>query len=141
MKVPVSFRTSHAMTNKKILVDSGTTNNFIHPHLVKQLGLGTNQLDKPKKVWNVDSTTNKGGELMHYVDLEVKTGNKKQKMHFLITDLGDDDLILGYPWLLTFEPKFSWHNGVIDTHFLPIIIRSLNWKQQRQPVVAHIVGG
>ena len=35
MKVPVSFRTSHAMTDKKILVDSGATNNFIHPCLVK----------------------------------------------------------------------------------------------------------
>ena len=95
MKVPVSFRTSHAMTDKKILVDSGATNNFIHPRLVKRLGLGTNQLEKPKKVWNVDGTTNRGGELTHYVDLEVKTGSEKQKMRFLVTDLGDDDLIPG----------------------------------------------
>ena len=87
MKVPISFQMSHAMTDKKILVDSGATNNFIHPCLVKRLGLGTNQLDKPKKVWNVDGTTNKGGELTHYMDLEVKTGDKKQKMRFLITDL------------------------------------------------------
>ena len=97
MKVPVSFWTSHAMTNKNILVDSGTTNNFIHPCLIKRLGLGTHQLLKPRKVWNVDGTTNRGGELTHYIDLEVKMGDKKQKMHFLITDLGDDDLILGYP--------------------------------------------
>ena len=131
MKVPVSFQMSHAMTNKNILVDSGTMNNFIHPHLIKHLGPGTNQLEKPKKVWNVDGTTNRGGELMHYVDLEVKTGDKNQKMHFLITDLGDDDLILGYPWLSTFELKFSWHDGAIDTHFLPIIICSLDWKQWR----------
>ena len=78
---------------------------------------------------------------MQYVDLEVKTGERKQKMHFLVTDLGDNNLILGYPWLLTFEPKFSWHNGVINTHFLPIIIQSLDWKQQQQPVVARLVGG
>ena len=115
MKVPISFQTSHAMTDKKILVDSGATNNFIHPHLIKHLGLGTIQLEKPKKVWNVDGTTNKGGELTHYVDLGVKTREKKQKMRFLIMDLGDDDLILGYPWLSTFEPQFSWHDGVIDT--------------------------
>ena len=141
MKVPVSFCTSHAMTNKKILVDSSANNNFIHPRLVKRLGLGTNQLEKPKKVWNVNGTTNKGGELTHYMDLEVKTGDEKQKMHFLITDLGDDDLILSYPWLSTFEPRFSWHDGIIDTQFLPIVIQSLDWKQQQQPVVAHIIGG
>ena len=141
MKVPISFQTLHAMTNKNILVDSGATNNFIHPRLIKHLSLGTNQLKKPKKFWILDGTTNKGGELTHYVDLEVKTGDKEQNMCFLITDLGDDDLILGYPWLSTFKPKFSWHDGVIDTHFLPIIICSLDWKQRRQPAVARIVGG
>ena len=131
MKVPVLFWTSHAMTNKNILVDPGTMNNFIHPRLVKRLSLGTNQLEKPRKVWNIDGTTNRGGELTHYVDLEVKMGDRKQKMHFLVTDLGDDDLVLGYPWLSTFEPKFSWHDGVINTHFLPIIIHSLDWKQRQ----------
>ena len=74
-------------------------------------------------------------------NLEVKTGERKQKMCFLVTDLGDNDLILGYPWLLTFEPKFSWHDGVIDTHFLPIIICSLDWKQQQQPTVAWLISG
>ena len=122
MKVPVLFRMSHAMTNKNILVDSSTMNNFIHPCLVKRLGLGTKSLDKLRKVWNINGTTNRGGELTHYMDLEVKTGERQQKMCFLVTDLGDDDLILGYPWLSTLEPKFSWHDGVIDTHFLPIVI-------------------
>jgi hypothetical protein len=31
MKVPVSFRTLHAMVDKDILVDSGATDNFIPP--------------------------------------------------------------------------------------------------------------
>jgi hypothetical protein len=35
MKVPVSFHTLHAMANKNILVDSGVTDNFIHPKLLK----------------------------------------------------------------------------------------------------------
>jgi hypothetical protein len=43
-------------------------------------------------------------------------------MRFLVTDLGLEDLILGYPWLAYFEPKFSWREGVIDTTHLPVII-------------------
>ena len=43
-------------------------------------------------------------------------------MKFLVTDLGGEDLILGYPWLSTFEPKFRWRDASIDTSFLPIII-------------------
>ena len=50
-------------------------------------------------------------------------------MRFLITDLGTEDLILGYPWLATFEPKFKWSDATIDTDYLPIIIQSLNWEK------------
>ena len=122
MKIPVSFRTLHAMADKNILVDSGATDNFIHPKLVKRLGLGVQHLEKPRKIWNIDGTNNKGGELTNFIDLEVRTGSREEKMRFLVTDLGDEDLILGYPWLSTFEPQFNWKNAVVDTKFLPIVI-------------------
>ena len=62
------------------------------------------------------------------MDLSVQTGKNQSKMRFLITDLGHEDLILGYPWLATFEPKFSWAYGTIDTNNLPVIVKSLNWE-------------
>ena len=58
----------------------------------------------------------------------MQTGKKQNKMRFLVTDLGHEDLILGYPWLATFKPKFSWADGTIDTEHLPVIVRSLNWE-------------
>ena len=138
MKIPVSFRTLHAMADKNILVDSGATDNFIHPKMVKRLGLGVQRLEKPRKIWNIDGTNNKGGELTNFIDLEVRTGNREEKMRFLVTDLGDEDLILGYPWLSTFEPQFNWKNAVVDTKFLPVVIRSLDWRRTRiRPTIAH----
>ena len=122
LKVPVSFRTLHAMADKSILVDSGATDNFIHPKLLKQLGLGSWLLERPRKIWNIDGTTNKAGALTHCIDLEVLTGSQQEIMWFLVTDLGGEDLILGYPWLSTFEPKFRWRDTVIDTLSLPIIV-------------------
>ena len=63
-------------------------------------------------------------------------------MKFLVTDLGGEDLILGYPWLSTFEPKFRRRDASIDTSFLPIIIQSVDWrKSQIKPVIARIVLG
>ena len=47
MKVPVSFRTWHATADKTILVDSGATDNFIHPKLLRRLGLGSQPLERP----------------------------------------------------------------------------------------------
>ena len=69
--------------------------------------------------------------LNKYVDLSVRTGKREETMRFLVTGLGNEDLILGYPWLTTFEPQFNWANGVIDTSHLPIVIRSLDWKTLR----------
>jgi hypothetical protein len=129
MKVPVSFRTLHAMVDKDILVDSGATDNFIHPKLLKRIGLGVQVLDRPRKIWNIDGTTNRAGQLTSFVDLEVQTGDVEKKMRFLVTDLGDEDLILGYPWLAMFEPQFNWRSSVIDTAHLPIIVRSLDWRK------------
>ena len=65
---------------------------------------------------------------MDYVDLSVQMGKKQNKMRFLVTDLGHEDLILGYPWLATFEPKFSWADGTIEVENLPVIVKSLNWE-------------
>jgi hypothetical protein len=142
MKVPVSFCTLHAMANKNILVDSGATDNFIHPKLLKPLGLGAQALDRPRKIWNIDRTTNGTGQLTSFVDLEVRMGSKEEKMCFLVTDLGNEDLILGYPWLATFEPQFNWRNSVVDTAHLPIIVRSLDWRKGRfRPVVTRMVAG
>ena len=50
-------------------------------------------------------------------------------MRFLVSDVRRKDAILGYPWLATFEPKFSWAHGTIDTKNLPIVLRSTNPTQ------------
>src|ERR1700761_2597045 len=127
------------MTDKRILVDSGATDNFIDPRMVTQLGLGTHPLDRPRKIWNIDGTNNQAGMLTKYVDLSVQTGKREEHMRFLVTSLGNEDLILGYPWLTTFEPQFNWANGVIDTSYLPIVIRSLDWKTLRiRPTIAAV---
>ena len=127
MKVPVSFRTRYAMANKRILVDSGAMDNFIHPKFVKCLHVGMQELECPMKIWNIDGTTNQAGRLTHFVDLLVQTKGQEKKMRFLVTDLGVEDVILGYPWLATFEPQFSWKDATVDTNILPVVIRSPDW--------------
>jgi predicted aspartyl protease len=43
---------------KKALLDTGATENFIHPCVVKQLGLKSKKLTQPWKVKNIDGTLN-----------------------------------------------------------------------------------
>jgi hypothetical protein len=137
MRVPVSIRTSYFMADKKALVDSGATDNFMHPAFAKRMGLGLQELPTPKKIFNIDNTSNKSGMITHFLDLNVQTDGINKEMRFLVTDIGHEEILLGYPWLATFEPKFQWKSAVIDERVLPIIISSINPRSiKQQPVIA-----
>jgi hypothetical protein len=137
MRVPVSIRTSYFMADKKALVDSGATDNFMHPTFAKRMGLGLQKLPTPKKIFNIDNTSNKSGMITHFLDLKVQTNGINKEMRFLVTDIGHEEILLGYPWLATFEPKFQWRSAVIDEQILPIIISSINPRSiKQQPVIA-----
>jgi hypothetical protein len=137
MRIPVSIRTSYFMAEKKALVDSGATDNFMHPAFARRMGLGLQTLPNPKKIFNIDNTTNKSGMITHFLDLDVCTNGIHKEMRFLVTDIGNEEILLGYPWLATFEPKFNWRSAVIDERVLPIIISSINPRViRKQPVIA-----
>ena len=58
-------------------------------------------------------------------------------MHFLITNIGKEDILLGYPWLATYKPKFKWRDATIGKDALPVIIRSVNpCIQHLRPIIA-----
>ena len=134
MLVPVSIRTCYFMADKKALVDSGATDNFIHPAFAKRLGLSMTLLEKPKRIYNIDNTSNKAGSITHSLELKVTTKGVDKIMRFLVTDIGNEDILLGYPWLATFEPKFGWRDAVIETNALPIIISSTHLVNSRSVI-------
>ena len=88
--------------------------------------LGTQKLPQACKIWNIDGSLNKGGLLTNYIDLEVQTKNECKLMHFLVTDLGGEDIILGYPWLAMFEPPITWGIATIDVSSLPIVLQTIH---------------
>jgi hypothetical protein len=114
MHIPVSICTRYFMADKKALVDSRATDNFMHPNFAKRMGLGMKALSKPKKIFNIDNTTNKSGMITHYLDLNVVTKGIHKEMHFLITDIGQEEILLRYPWLATFKPIFDWKSTTIE---------------------------
>jgi hypothetical protein len=138
MRLPVSIRASYNMADIKALVDSGATDNFIHPNFVKRMGLGQQELDKPRNIYNIDDTTNRSGQITHYLSLAVTTAGKMQEMRFLITDIGREDVLLGYPWLSTYEPCFSWKHGTIDESNLPIVLRTINPRDRKDVVLRYL---
>ena len=62
LKVPIHLETAQKTAVHEVLVDSGATDNFIDPRILKQLGIGMIPLLAARKIWNIDGTPNKAGE-------------------------------------------------------------------------------
>jgi hypothetical protein len=106
------------------LLNSGATENFINMSYAKKLGLPIKQLTKERKLFNVDRTPNRVGSLKYYTDLATQTGQKRTVLRYFLTDLGENQVILGYPWFATAQPRIDWAKGWIDYNQLPIVLRS-----------------
>ena len=96
------------------LVNSGATENFMSLQYAKYLQLPIKRLKKQRRLFNVDGTPNKSGNLQFYTDLAVQTGTQKTHLRFFLTDLGENKAILGYPWFSAVQPKIDWRKGWID---------------------------
>jgi len=129
------------MADIKALVDSGATNCFMSETIIRRMKLGKQPLQRPRKIWNIDNTANQAGNITHFTTLNIQTGGVQKTIQFLITNIGNKDIILGYPWMAAFEPRFTWRQGVIDERELPIILRSVNPSIPRKgPIIARIQG-
>jgi hypothetical protein len=104
--------------------------------LLKRMKIGKLNLKHPCVIWNVDGTHNRSGMIKQFVDLQVRCGDKTENMKFLITDLGEDEIILGYPWLAAFQPKIDWKQATLDESMQPLVIKTLGLKIDNE--VAHI---
>ena len=106
------------------LLDSGATENFISQEYAKYLHLPIRKLLEAQKLFNVDRTPNRAGDLHYYVNLATRTGTQTTKLRYFLTDLGENCLILGYPWFTVAQPKINWAKGWINYSQLPIILQA-----------------
>jgi hypothetical protein len=111
LKISITFRHQHVTVAGKALIDSGTTENFIDYRTAVRWRLNTKDLWRPRKVYNVDGTENQGGIISKSCVLRVWRGEQQIAQWFYVTNLGQDRVILGYPWLWEFNPDINWEEG------------------------------
>ena len=130
IKVLFQLRTSRKRVNQKALLDSGTTECFIHPRVVAWLQLTKQKLEKLWKVQNIDSTTNKDGEILEAVDLLVNNNRKSATHAFFVANIGQDNYILGYLFFEALTPNVDWHGARIEGITSISTIDASTWTPQ-----------
>jgi hypothetical protein len=128
MKMPVTLQCTHSKAKKQVIVDSGVTSNFISSKLLRKMKIGKRDLPKPRTIWLMHGKRNEERHITDYVDLLVKCGDKSKELRFLVTDLGEEEIVLGYPWLKVFRPKIDWKNTTLDEEMHPLVISTTGRK-------------
>ena len=113
INVSLIIQTQDQEHKEQALIDSGATENFLDYQTVKRLGIGSQKLDQPRSVINADGSPNGKGALTRYVELLIRHGKKEEPQQFYVADLGTDRVILGFPWLHTWNPKINWHTRTL----------------------------
>jgi hypothetical protein len=138
MTVRVYVNSVAKRTDTLTLIDSGATENFMSQDYARYARLPMKQLATPRKVFNVDGTLNRNGNITHYTDLELRTGKQRRIIRFFLTNLGEQKMILGYPWFAAVQPKIDWAKGWIDYSHLPIVLRTTDATLQIQKNLSQI---
>jgi hypothetical protein len=97
----------------------------------KYLHLPIKTLKEPRRLFNVNGTPNRTGDLKYYMDLTTRTGQSSKTLRYFLSDLGDNKVILGYPWFVAAQPKIDWARGWIAHDQLPIILRASDATKAR----------
>ena len=97
----------------KTLLDSGAGGIFIDQNFVQKHKLRQMELKQPIKAQNVDGTENKQGTICFHTDLNIKISDKTFQKRFYITGLGNQKVILGFPWLRTHNLEIDWKKGTV----------------------------
>jgi len=130
IKTRVSLYTKVKRAEETAVLDSGATECFIHPQLIKKHRLQKVQLPKSRTVKNVDGTTNRMGKITHMVEMMIQHEDQINQHVFLVADIGEDDVILGYTFFESTNPQINWSKGFFQGSV--ILSDWNNWLQNPQ---------
>jgi Retroviral aspartyl protease len=90
------------------LLDTGAGGKFINQNFVRNQKIETKELKYPIEVFNVDGTPNKQGTITEYTQLDLTINGQTRTHNLLVTGLGKQKIILGYPWFKQTNPDINW---------------------------------
>ena len=121
MSIGVEKIDTYKEVTVKALLDSGATGLFMSKRCAQRGVFRLIKLDKPIQVRNIDGTENSGGAITHEVKVNIYFKGHVERVWMDICDLEKTEVILGMPWLQTYNPEIDWKKGEVKMTRCPPI--------------------
>jgi len=112
--VPSTLRSKTQIVDAKSLIDCRADGVFMHPRFVQKNRLDMIPLEEPLECKTVDGTPIKMGPIKDLVRMQMTTQGRTHMQDFLITDIGEHDIILSMSWLDEQNPLINWKEKTLS---------------------------
>jgi len=113
IQIPIFLTGANRKTTETVaLIDCRASECFVNTAL--GLGWQTTRLAVPRTAYNEDGTTNENGLIRLTVSLTLRIGDKDERRNFYVIQCGNEDAILGLPWLCEANPIIDWASGMVE---------------------------
>ena len=127
MQIPVQLIVpSHMLkaVDTRALIDSGASISCINWGFIRKHRLPTQHLKTPIQARNTDNSVNSKGLIRFTTTLFLDVGGITRQVTLYIMNLGNENVILGLPWLKELNPTIDWVKKTLS------IKESLNQSQE-----------
>jgi hypothetical protein len=129
--IPITIESENTTETTTALVDCGAEGLFVDISIAHKWR--KQKLARPIKVRNVDGSFNKEGEIKERCLITFDCNGRKLTEWFCVTAIGNQNLILGLPWLEKHNPIIDWKEKTLefrdsDKDIIRTSIRSLCLK-------------
>ncbi|KAF8756122.1 hypothetical protein RHS01_04631 [Rhizoctonia solani] len=104
----------------EVLINSGTTSSFMHPHTAESLRLPLIDLPSPRTVTMLDGSSPQAGKIWKKAVLTFSLNGKQMTETFLICNTGSHNAILGLKWLDAQNLEIDWTTRTLTFPHSPL---------------------
>ena len=119
LKIEISLKGKKSFISTEALLDSGANVIFIDQKWARDKNIPLTLLRNPIPTFNVDGTKNSAGNIIHLANIIIDYQGHCEKVTAEVTDLGKNQVILGYMWLKKHNPDIDWTNREVKMTHCP----------------------
>ena len=114
LRFPVKLLLGKQIVETTALIDSRATGNFIDLGLLSLVHFPLRKMSQPVRAFNVDGSLNKQGTIRWKASTCMLLSNNPENIELMVVGLGCHQIILGMPWLKTWNPCINWKSHSIS---------------------------